>query len=41
MKSAHAEVTEAFEQYIDTVEPRPEVPKRKPNSRRRTPARKA
>ena len=41
VKSAHAEVTEAFEQYIDTVEPRPEVPKRKPNSRRRTPARKA
>jgi AcrR family transcriptional regulator len=42
VKSAHAEVTEAFEQYIDTVEPRrPEVPKRKPNSRRRSPARKA
>ncbi|WP_163744799.1 TetR/AcrR family transcriptional regulator [Mycolicibacterium madagascariense] len=39
--SAHAEVTEAFEQYIDAVEPRPEVPKRKPNSRRRTPVRKA
>src|SRR6478672_7332922 len=32
VKSAHAEVTEAFEQYIDTVEPRPEVPKRKSNS---------
>jgi hypothetical protein len=41
VKSAHAEVTEAFEKYIDTVEPKPEVPKRKPNSRRRNSARKA
>lgn len=41
VKSAHAEVTEAFERYIDTVEPRAEVPKRKPTSRRRTAARKA
>ena len=41
VKSAHAEVTEAFEKYIDTVEPRAEAPKRKANSRRRTAARKA
>jgi AcrR family transcriptional regulator len=41
VKSAHAEVTEAFEQYIDAVEPRPEPPKRKPNSRRRTAVKKS
>lgn len=41
VKSAHVEVTEAFEKYIDTVEPRLEAPKRKPKSSRRSPARKA
>ncbi|WP_029117667.1 TetR/AcrR family transcriptional regulator [Mycobacterium sp. URHB0044] len=41
VKSAHAEVTEAFERYIDAVEPRPATRKRKPAARRRTPARKA
>ncbi|GLP81506.1 TetR/AcrR family transcriptional regulator [Mycobacterium antarcticum] len=40
VKSAHAEVTAAFEQYIDTVEPQSEKPRRKTTSRRRTPARK-
>ena len=36
VKSAHAEVTEAFERYLDEVEPRPKAPKRKP-ARRRAP----
>ena len=40
VKSAHAEVTEAFERYIDAVEPRPVAPKRKSASRRRSPARR-
>lgn len=39
VKSAHAEVTKAFERYIDSVEPRPETPKRKTASRRRGKAR--
>jgi AcrR family transcriptional regulator len=38
VKSAHAEVTEAFERYLDTLEPpsakRPKRPKRKPTKRR-------
>lgn len=39
VKSAHSEVTSAFEQFIDAVEP-PKAPtrKRKPSPRRRTPA---
>jgi AcrR family transcriptional regulator len=41
VKSAHAEVTKAFEGYIDAVEPRPTAPKRKSASRQRSPARKA
>jgi len=41
VKSAHAEVTEAFERYIDAVEPRPAASKRKAPSRRRSTARKA
>jgi hypothetical protein len=41
VKSAHAEVTEAFERYIDAVEPRPARSKRKAPGRRRSPARKA
>jgi len=41
VKSAHAEVTEAFERYIDAVEPRPAASKRKVPSRRRSTARKA
>ena len=41
VKSAHAEVTEAFECYIDAVEPRPAASKRKVPSRRRSTARKA
>lgn len=40
VKSAHAEVTKAFERYIDAVEPRTHSAKRKPTSRRRGPARK-
>lgn len=38
VKSAHNEVTEAFERYIDSVEPRAPTAKRK-TSRRRSPAR--
>lgn len=41
VKSAHSEVTDAFERYIDAVEPRPTAPRRKAASRRRSPARKA
>jgi AcrR family transcriptional regulator len=41
VKSAHAEVTEAFERYIDEVEPLPIAPKRNSTSRRRTPRRKS
>jgi AcrR family transcriptional regulator len=37
VRSAHAEVTEAFERYIDTVEPRPKAPKRASTTRRRGP----
>lgn len=41
VKSAHAEVTEAFERYLDSVEPHAEVkPKRKSPARKSTPARK-
>jgi AcrR family transcriptional regulator len=39
VKSAHDEVTKAFECYIDAVEPRRKSPKRKPTSRRRGTAR--
>ena len=35
VKSAHAEVTKAFERYIEAVEPRSDPPKRKTTSRRR------
>ncbi len=41
VSSAHAEVTEAFERYLDDVEPPSPTPKRKPASRRRAPARKS
>jgi AcrR family transcriptional regulator len=41
VQSAHTEVTEAFERYIDAVEPRPKTPKTKPAARRQSPARKA
>jgi AcrR family transcriptional regulator len=37
VKSAHAEVTEAFEHQIDTVEPRLKAPKRTSTTRRRAP----
>ena len=37
VKSAHAEVIEAFERYIDTVEPRPKIPKRTSTTRQRRP----
>jgi len=36
VKSAHDEVTKAFERYIDAVEPPKSLPKRKVASRRRT-----
>jgi AcrR family transcriptional regulator len=36
VKSAHDEVTKAFERYIDAVEPRNDPPKKKATSRRRT-----
>jgi AcrR family transcriptional regulator len=39
VKSAHAEVTEAFERYLDSVEPQSDPPKRKSASRRRVTAR--
>jgi AcrR family transcriptional regulator len=40
VKSGHAEVTEAFERYIDSVEPRPDArPKRKAPARKRARAR--
>jgi AcrR family transcriptional regulator len=35
VKSAHDEVTKAFERYIDAVEPRNDPPKKKATSRRR------
>jgi AcrR family transcriptional regulator len=35
VKSAHAEVTKAFERYIDSVEPPPARPKRKSPARKR------
>lgn len=35
VKSAHAEVTEAFERYLDTLEPPPATKKRKTSPRRR------
>jgi AcrR family transcriptional regulator len=35
VKSAHTEVTEAFERFIDSVEPRPKASNRKPSSRKR------
>ncbi|NKZ11290.1 TetR/AcrR family transcriptional regulator [Mycolicibacterium septicum DSM 44393] len=35
VKSAHAEVTEAFERYLDAVEPRVAPPKKKASPRRR------
>lgn len=35
VKSAHAEVTEAFERYLDTLEPAPATKKRKTSSRKR------
>lgn len=35
VKSAHAEVTEAFERYLDTLEPAPATKKRKTSPRRR------
>lgn len=35
VKSAHAEVTEAFERYLDTLEPAPATKKRKSSPRRR------
>jgi AcrR family transcriptional regulator len=41
VESSHAEVTEAFERYLDDVEPPRQAPKRKPASRRRAPARKS
>lgn len=42
VRTAHSEVTEAFEGYLDEVEPRKQVPKkRKAASRPRTTARKA
>lgn len=37
VKSAHAEVTEAFERYIDSVEPRPAPAKRKAAARKAAP----
>jgi hypothetical protein len=40
VKSAHADVVEAFERYLDAVEPCPQAPKRRPSSRRRGLARK-
>jgi AcrR family transcriptional regulator len=40
VKSAHAEVTEAFERYLDAVEPRPTAPKRKSAPRKRAATRK-
>ncbi len=39
VKSAHDEVTKAFERYIGSVEPRAEPPKRKASTRRRATAR--
>jgi AcrR family transcriptional regulator len=39
VKSAHDEVTKAFERYIGSVEPRAEPPKRKASTRRRSTAR--
>ena len=39
VKSAHDEVTKAFERYIGSVEPGPEPPKRKASTRRRATAR--
>jgi AcrR family transcriptional regulator len=39
VKSAHDEVTKAFERYIGSVEPRPEPLKRKASTRRRATAR--
>jgi AcrR family transcriptional regulator len=39
VKSAHDEVTKAFERYIGSVEPAPEPPKRKASTRRRSTAR--
>jgi hypothetical protein len=41
VKSAHREVTKAFERYIDSVEPRPEPAKRKTTQRRRATTRRA
>lgn len=41
VKSAHAEVTAAFERYIDAVEPPAKSPTRKSRSRRRPSARKS
>jgi AcrR family transcriptional regulator len=41
VNTAHAEVTEAFERYLVDVEPPSPTLKRKPASRRRTPARKS
>ncbi|OBJ98034.1 TetR family transcriptional regulator [Mycobacterium sp. 1245852.3] len=41
VKSAHREVTKAFERYIDSVEPRPEPPQRKTTQRRRATTRRA
>ncbi|MEE6140185.1 TetR/AcrR family transcriptional regulator [Mycobacterium sp. 050128] len=41
VKSAHAEVTEAFERYLDTLGPAPAMKKRKTSStRRRTPSKR-
>src|SRR5215208_8381226 len=40
VKSAHAEVTEAFERYLDTLEPPSPRPKRKPAKRRPTSGRR-
>lgn len=39
VKSAHDEVTKAFERYIGSVEPRADPPKRKASTRRRATAR--
>jgi AcrR family transcriptional regulator len=40
VRSSHAEVIEAFERYLDEVEPPPAAPKRKAASRRRAASRK-
>ena len=39
VKSAHADVTKAFERYIESVEPPKDLPKRRASTRRRTTAR--